>query len=75
MQIQIMERDRFQNAADLALLIRRQQVRKVQPAWFARFRHAQDSDHVQSQERQVREIVLAERLVMKMRSDEPQAAQ
>ena len=75
LQLQIMERDWFQDATDLSLWIRGKQVREMQLAWFALLRHAQDADHVQSQQCEVREIVLAERLLVKMSANEPEAAQ
>ena len=75
LKVQIMERDWLQDAADLALLIGRKQMREMQQAGFALFVHTQDSDQVQSQERQMGQIFLAERFVMKMGANQPETAQ
>ena len=58
-KVQIVERDRFQESADFSLLIGWEKMRQMQQAGLARFVYSQDPDQVQSQERQMGQIVLA----------------
>lgn len=75
LKVQIMERNRLQESADFPLLIRREKMRQMQQAGLALFVYSQDPDQVQSQERQVGQIVLAQRVIVEMRANQPKTAE
>jgi hypothetical protein len=74
-KVQIVDRDRFQDAADFSLLVGWEQMRQMQQAGLAFFVYAQDPDQIQSQERQVGQIVLAQRVIVEMRANQPETAE
>ena len=47
----------------------------MQQAGVAFFVYAQDPDQIQSQERQVGQIVLAQRVIVEMRANQPETAE
>ena len=75
LKVEIMERNRLQEPADFSLLIGREQMRQMQQAGLARFVYTQDPDQVQSQERQMGQIVLAQRVIMEMGANQPETAE
>ena len=75
LKFEIMERNRLQESADFSLLIGWEKMRQMQPAGFARFVYSQDSDQVQSQERQMGQIVLAQRVIVEMCANQPETAE
>jgi hypothetical protein len=75
LKVEIVERDRFQEPADFSLLVGREQMRQMQQAGLARFVYTQDPDQIQSQERQVGQIVLAQRVIVEMGANQPETAE
>jgi hypothetical protein len=61
--------------ADFSLLIGWEQMRQMQQAGLAFFVYTQDPDQIQSQERQMGQIVLAQRVIMEMGANQPQTAE
>lgn len=75
LKVQIMERNRLQESADFSLLIGWEKMRQMQQAGLTRFVYSQDPDQVQSQERQMSQIVLAQRVIVEMRANQPETAE
>lgn len=70
-----MKRDRFEEAADFALRIGRQQMGKMQQAGFPRLSDSEYADQVQAQQCEVGDVFLTQWLIVEMRPDQSQSSQ
>lgn len=70
-----MHRHRFHERAQLTVRIGRKEMRKRQLSWLPFLRHCKRAEEVKPQERQGGQVFLAERLVVKLGTDQSEPAQ